>query len=96
MRIMDNVVRVGVNGMTCADCKKQVESELGQLRDNPKYKSRIKEIAVDLKGKTATIRMIETVKLSAQERDELTKDVADAITKAGYEPVLMAPRPNRM
>ncbi len=78
---------VKVDGMTCNSCMNKVKKELALL-SSQKYKGKGVNFEVVLTEVKANIGKINTTQMTPQEIEDLRKDIAAAVTKAGYTPLL--------
>lgn len=79
-------VAVRVEGMTCSSCMNKVKKELAKLTEG-KYKDKGVKFEVVLTEVKAQVGTLDGGKLSATEVVQLKKDIAAAVTKAGYKPI---------
>lgn len=80
-------ITVKVDGMTCNSCVNKVKKEMAALSSG-KYKGKDLKFEVVLTEVRANIGKMTSAQMTPQEIDDLRKDVAAAVTKAGYTPLL--------
>ena len=78
---------VKVEGMTCSSCMSKVKKALAKMSEE-KYKGKGYKFEVVLNQVSATLGTIKTGDLKPAELEQLKKDIAATIKKAGYTPLI--------